>query len=247
MLILTKIDNLINPTASSNQITTPAKAKASRPLPPPPYSEHRGMKQKSTSASEAMPTRKSGLTRTKSVEDFLSSSPREHHIARQHSPPLERRKQQPITQLPLTGISQLDVGSRMTTGFTKPKPARILAGKTRKVTPERTLVPPTDTLRTDLQWIKPHPPPRNISPHHPVTQTVSEPFRSRNETDAPQVKTFMALSSYTSQVAGCISFSAGDKCVLVQKSNNNKWWLVNIGGKEGWTPADYWQEDMRVG
>ena len=188
-----------------------------------------------------MPMRKFTLTRTKSVEDFLSSSPQEHNIARQHSPPLERRKQQLMTQLP-----QLDVGSRMTTGFTKPKPARILAGKTRKVTPERTLVPTTDTPRTDPPWIKPHPPPRSISPHHPVTHTVSEPFRW-NETDAPQVKTYMALSSYTSQAAGCISFSAGDKCVLVQRSHDNKWWLVNIGGKEGWAPADYWQEDMRVG
>ena len=137
----------------------------------------------------------------------------------------------------------------MTTGFTKPKPARIIAGKTRKVTPERMLGSTTDTPRTDLQRgerIKPQPPPRNTSPHHPVMHTVSEPFRSRDETDAPQVKTYIALSSYTSQVAGCISFSVGDKCVLVQGAKNDEWWLVNIGGKEGWAPANYWQEDMRV-
>ena len=202
-----------------------------------------------TSTSETMPTRKPTLTRTKSVEDFLSSSPREYNIPRQHSPPLERRKQQLLTQLPLTGIKQLDVGSRMTTGFTKPKPARIIAGKTRKVTPERMLGSTTDTPRTDLQRgerIKPQPPPRNTSPHHPVMHTVSEPFRSRDETDTPHVKTYIALSSYTSQVAGCISFSIGDKCVLVQGTKNDKWWLVNIGGKEGWAPANYWQEDMRV-
>ena len=26
--------------------------------------------------------------------------------------------------------------------------------------------------------------------------------------------------------------------------SQDDWWLVNIGGQEGWTPGEYWKEDV---
>lgn len=37
----------------------------------------------------------------------------------------------------------------------------------------------------------------------------------------------------------------GEKCVLVKQAAGG-WWLVNIGGEEGWTPGEFWEEDHRV-
>ena len=55
-------------------------------------------------------------------------------------------------------------------------------------------------------------------------------------------KTYISVSSYTSQGSECLSFSKGDRCLLIQQSTDG-WWLVNVGGREGWTPGEYWQED----
>ena len=58
-------------------------------------------------------------------------------------------------------------------------------------------------------------------------------------------KTYIAIEGYESQAPGCLSFNAGDHCVLVRQSSGG-WWYVNIGGREGWTPGDFWEEDKRV-
>ncbi len=65
---------------------------------------------------------------------------------------------------------------------------------------------------------------------------------SSPDLDAVLPKTYVSMSSYASQTEQCLSFSAGDKCVLIQQ-NKDGWWLVNIGGREGWTPGEYWMED----
>ncbi len=62
------------------------------------------------------------------------------------------------------------------------------------------------------------------------------------KSDGVLPKTFVSVSNYISQTEGCLSFSVGDKCVLIQQTDG--WWLVNIGGQEGWTPGEYWKEDI---
>ena len=57
-------------------------------------------------------------------------------------------------------------------------------------------------------------------------------------------RTYTAIEDYISQTDGCLSFSAGEKCVLVKQSGG--WWYVNINGKEGWTPGEFWEEEKRV-
>lgn len=249
--------------APPSQTTIPMRAKSPRPLPPPPYIQHKGTKVGliSTSSSGTTPTKKFQLQRTQSLEDLLSSSAQEHDIPRQHSPPIERRNQQhkseslqpvktpilpPISQIKerFEGGDSMDSGITRTTGVTKPPPARILTGRPRKVTPDKPLNTDTELQRVERMKAPLHPPPRGTSPHRPLMHTVSE-SGIRDKVDAPFLKTYVALSSYTSQAAGCISFSTGDKCVLVQKTKDG-WWLVNIGGGEGWTPAEYWQEEIRV-
>ena len=89
---------------------------------------------------------------------------------------------------------------------------------------------------------------REGSPHRPLIHTVSEPQMKQESAKMAGVnfpKTYIAKYSYASQTEGCLSFSAGDKCVLVSQTRDG-WWLVNIGGREGWTPGDFWDEDVRV-
>ena len=33
--------------------------------------------------------------------------------------------------------------------------------------------------------------------------------------------------------------------MLLRKTQDG-WWLVNIGGREGWTPEGFWKEETRV-
>ena len=77
--------------------------------------------------------------------------------------------------------------------------------------------------------------------HKPLAHTISEP----SFVDSNFPRTFVAVDSYSPQAEGCLSFSAGDKCVLIQKTPNG-WWLVNLGGREGWVPGEYWNEEIRV-
>ncbi len=87
-------------------------------------------------------------------------------------------------------------------------------------------------------------PPRNITDGPPpVHPPIFSPSHSSKGPFVP--KTYIAIESYNSQAAGCLGFNAGDRCILVRQSNGG-WWFVNIGGKEGWTPGDFWQEDSRV-
>lgn len=80
--------------------------------------------------------------------------------------------------------------------------------------------------------------------HKPLEHTISSPVTSMSEVGgAPRV--FVAHCDYTSQTEGCLSFSKGDRCVLV-KNTPGGWWMVSINGKEGWTPSDYWDEEMKV-
>ena len=79
--------------------------------------------------------------------------------------------------------------------------------------------------------------------HKPLEHTISMPVSSTTEGGAPRV--FVAHCDYTSQTEGCLSFSKGDKCVLV-KNTPGGWWMVTINGKEGWTPSDYWDEELKV-
>jgi len=59
------------------------------------------------------------------------------------------------------------------------------------------------------------------------------------------MQTYVAVASYTAQTNICLSFNAGDHCVLL-KTTNERWWLVNIGGIEGWVPGTFWDASMKV-
>ena len=59
------------------------------------------------------------------------------------------------------------------------------------------------------------------------------------------VETFTAVESYVAQSDICLSFNTGDCCALLRKTDQN-WWLVNIGGKEGWVPGTFWTSSSQV-
>ena len=77
---------------------------------------------------------------------------------------------------------------------------------------------------------------KNFSP--PLLHAMSSPSLEVHQLP----KTYVSVASYTSQAKECLSFAMGDKCVLIQQSTDG-WWLVNIGGQDGWVPGEYWKED----
>lgn len=196
------------------------------------------------------------LQRTKSLENILGSSP-------EKTPnPLMSRKHtvlgKPMGKPPQVGTSSVQAprtcsppqfnGYDHIDGFAshspsianptgpgspifskKPEPARKVAGKNpyKKVmvdpqlTPQSERSPPTSSIP---------------SPPHRAPEPLKSNFLP---------KTYVAVEDYTSQAPGCLTFKAGDRCVLMKNSAGG-WWFVNIGGREGWTPGEFWQEDHRV-
>ena len=61
----------------------------------------------------------------------------------------------------------------------------------------------------------------------------------------PLIDTFTAVESYVAQSDVCLSFNTNDCCALLRKTDQN-WWLVNIGGKEGWVPGTFWIASSHV-
>ena len=59
------------------------------------------------------------------------------------------------------------------------------------------------------------------------------------------VETFTAVEAYVAQSDICLSFNTDDCCALLRKTDQN-WWLVNIGGKEGWVPGTFWTPSSHV-
>ena len=111
----------------------------------------------------------------------------------------------------------------------KPEPARKVAGKNKY---KKVIVDAQQSPRTERS-----PPTTGIPspPHRPP-----EPFKP-----SFLPKTYIAIEDYTSQAPSCLTFKSGDRCVLM-KTSAGGWWFVNIGGREGWTPGEFWQEDSRV-
>lgn len=243
---------------------TKARSPSRQPPPPPPqpYALHKSSKK--SRSSNPLPFLKQPLARAKSLEDLLSSPPKQQPVQRQHSPPSNRRiGDQPLAKVPLLPSHLKERNQSEDRDFVdaniipiaKPKPAKLRAGKGKKPIsngqlPLRNASQPEeqrlDLLRRNA---------RSPSPHKPLSQTISAPshpvptptpqFQQGRQTEAVLPKTYFAISDYASQVEGCLSFREGDRCVLLQKTRDG-WWLVNIGGREGWTPGDFWEEETRV-
>ena len=173
------------------------------------------------------------LERTKSLEDMLSSDGSD----KKPSSPLLVKK---FNDGPKNnGRSEYDhlemkpVEPNSSPHLTrKPEPAKKQFHKSASTASEgfrKVNSPPVFPPPNDYTDSPPPLPPPNFSPSQPS----KGPF-------VP--KTYLAIESYDSQAPGCLSFNAGDRCILVRQSNGG-WWYVNIGGIEGWTPGDFWQED----
>ena len=209
-----------------------------RPTPPPPY---RGN-------SPLMEKKKKSLTKAKSMEDIIAffSSPKTDN-PQKFSPELKHRKittnSSPHTPAHL-GQHETSPNFDVTNGPTVSRNRSETAPEQPSITSsppyhsrlshplERSTSPPSAIVGTHGKEKQ------NVSPHHPL-QTAT----SSSDSEPMLPKTYVAMCSYTSQSEGCLSFSAGDKCVLIQQ-NIEGWWLVNIGGREGWTPGEYWKESL---
>ena len=229
---------------------SPRRPPGSCPTPPSPYSPKRSpKKQQSEGELHGLPRGKV-LERTKSLEDILANLCKDQN--KKLSPLTQRRVQAPL-QLgrnapspppPFkSGSDQNDGGgARVTTPTTKPatkkpEPARRVAGKKPYHRLNVSALPPP--LEQESRYNSPP----NVTP--PLHHGNSSPVFSPSAVGRSNPKTYVAIENYQSQGEGCLSFREGDRCVLVN-SVGGGWWLVNIGGKEGWTPAEFWQEDHRV-
>lgn len=217
---------------------------------PPPYA-----KQSAASSSGVASKPKESLTRTKSLENILSEYGRKQSpqlARRQATPPTERQQRRnldaqakhPVLPSPLKkqieGFKFGRVNSSDALTSPKPQPGRLLAGK-RKPLPNAPKATSASTIDSFLTPI----PPRGSGGHNALKHTMSECGTVATTPSGFVAKTYVAVADYTGETEGCLQFKVGDKCVLVQLASNG-WWLVNIGGKEGWTPAVFWEEQERV-
>jgi hypothetical protein len=198
-----------------------------------------------------------GLSKAKSLEDLLSAASSRESSPQRHGSPHSERKASPgrfsvFPPLPAPpGSPRTGSSGVVKRKLVKVKSAGKAGGKRASETPLVSGVPHHILTQSSS-------PPRDPSPEHRgVTHTTSVPTpppfppplttggrkHSKDLTNSGHhLKTYVALSSYQSSVNGSLSFQAGDKCVLRRKTPDG-WWLVNIGGREGWTPEVYWKEE----
>ena len=219
-----------------------------RPLPPPPYSGNSPVFEKKS------------ITRTKSLENLIASFESSKNTSPKNLSPESKRKKvpnpppripAPLNRLTSSPAFDLDQGGKpklhnptkqnhgSPNGVESPSNSSHSTSKVRGGLPshplERSKSPPNGPIVSHAVGKRER---GEVPSHHPLQRVLSPP--SNEDSSLP--KTYVAMSSYTSQTEGCLSFNAGDKCVLIQQKQEG-WWLVNIGGREGWTPGEYWKED----
>ena len=203
-----------------------------------------------------------GLSKAKSLESLLeatASGSREPSPQR-HGSPHSERKASParfpvLPPLPTAAGSgskgKADDSTRV--GISKPKLVKVKS--TGKAGIKRNSEIPQVPHHVLTQ--SGSPPRDSASPEHRgVTHTTSVPIppasaptsasgwrQAKNE--RRHLKSYVAISSYQSSVSGSLTFQAGDKCVRLRMTPDG-WWLVNIGGREGWAPEAYWKEEAWV-
>lgn len=210
------------------------------PKKPAPY-HTRKFPTKQQSDNQIVPSRSAVLAKTKSLEDLLS----EMQEKQQGSSPVMQRKGKGFLQLGRnipsasnSGADQTDGGSPSASNQVtkKPEAARKVAGKN----PYHRLNVVGRPASPDLQSKSASNYPNHSPQHnHYTSRPIDSPGGNRSPSHSI-AKTYIAIADYKSQADGCLSFNEGDRCVLV--SSAGEWWLVNIGGREGWTPAEFWQE-----
>lgn len=222
--------------------------KKPKPTAPKPFNKPKPQSTSSEKSGNVVPQGRV-LERTKSLENLLSgdSSVKERNIpspkpSSNHDPltptifkkhndydHLEVSEKQAssnpsspnVAKKPDPPVNRKPLQNKSVLGYSPSSPAEF-----RKVNS-----PPTNDNEFTDGPAPPLPPP-NFSPsHHSKGSFVP--------------KTYLAIESYEGQAPGCLSFNAGDKCSLIRQSNGG-WWYVNIGGVEGWTPGEFWQENTRV-
>lgn len=72
-----------------------------------------------------------------------------------------------------------------------------------------------------------------IKPALPAKPTTAE-----KQPLAPPKTIYVTIDAYASQDASGLSFKAGERAELLEKSENG-WWFMKIGTKEGWVPSTF--------
>lgn len=249
------------------QGTTPTTSKKTRPPVPLPYGLKRSpeRQQESIDAPNDIPTGRV-LQRTKSLEDLLAKTAEEG----KSSPMMQRKggegKMVPLLQLgrnaPPTsnGYDHIKPTPNPKPNIPIPPPQVITAngnGSSKKPEPAKKSRKPYNLFKiVSSNDSKPEPvisapviptPTKNSNspPPPPPPSHLPPPPSHLPPSTSVLPKTYIAIEDYSSQAPGCLSFKAGDRCVLVKQSLEG-WWYVNVGGNEGWTPGEFWQEDQRV-
>ena len=105
---------------------------------------------------------------------------------------------------------------------------------------------PLSTLRTDRlpQQADEHPPP-SAAPAKAAAAAVPPPPPPSSDPPAysPPVDTVVALYDYTAQAEGDLSFRAGDRIEVVQRTASAEdWWTGKLNGVQGVFPGNYVQD-----
>lgn len=183
------------------------------------------------------------LERTKSLEDLLSGD----NARRKNNSSPKPSSEEPVIVKKHNDYDHLDI-SNQSTSFSNPSsPSNIKKSDLSFGRKQHHKAMLSNSPSSPAEFRKINSPPTNDftdgGSAPPLPQPNFSPSHHSKGSFIP--KTYLAIESYESQAPGCLSFNAGDKCSLIRQSNGG-WWYVNIGGVEGWTPGEFWQENSRV-
>ena len=78
-------------------------------------------------------------------------------------------------------------------------------------------------------------------PEAPKNAKKPGPPRPANSPALKRKATYLTICDYDGSTDGCLSFREGEKVDVIEK-NNDGWWYVKIGVKEGWAPSTFMED-----
>ena len=148
---------------------------------------------------------------------------------------------------------------RMAEPPTRPNPhtrrgsADNTTGNAYKTELAKKLATKTAVLSSSQQPKRPSPPNRpKAPPTRPQPSKVEPgkrppPPRPSTSPAMPKKSVFVTIGNYSGgDAASCLTFSDGEDVDVIER-NDDGWWFVKIGKKEGWAPSTYIEEKQSTG
>ena len=215
---------------------------------------HKSPSQEESSSVARKPPRKMSATRSTSTDGQLRPTPRSGALAqslelpkahiRSHSAGSKEKQEAPVTAN--KSVAEL---ARV---LQQKKAATALPAEGKSFAPKATSRPtPSITTQPEparKQPARPNPgsatarrvPPKRPEPVKSSTLSTGKkaPPRPANSPALKRKASYVVACDYVAETDGCLSLEEGQSVEVLEK-NNDGWWYVKIGTKEGWAPSSF--------